>query len=210
MKKYNRMLIIDNDGKEVFNGTYSKLISIKGSRDEANDFIDECKEKGWECSSRVCYYDFEYDNPDTILSDNWFDDIRTYICYDDAADFIEAVVLKSFSTIKKVRVQFIGNYVCIVLPRKYDSVIVRHDKDDKKFFTKLLKAIYENINGKHNKTAQPKIRVAEFAPNWSTKIPYADYHEGYTFYYNTIPQEEKIDKLLKDETTVFQLAYIQN
>ena len=61
--------------------------------------------------------------------------------------------------------------------------------------------MYENINSKHNKTPQPKIRVAEFVTNPWTKLMFIDYHEGYTFYYNSIPNKEKIEILLKDETT---------
>lgn len=30
-----------------------------------------------------------------------------------------------------------------------------------------------------------------------SKIKYADYNEGYTFYYNSIPQENKLDLLLQ-------------
>lgn len=197
MKKYNRLLIVDDEGNEVYNGTYSKLASIKGSQEEANSFIDECKEKGWECTSRTCYYDFEYDNPNTTLSNNWFVDICSNICSDDTADFIEGVVLKSFGEIKNTRVKLIGNYVCVVLPKQYDSLIVMYDEDYKRFYTKLLKAIYENINGKHNRTKQPKIRVEEFVPDWRSKVLYADYNEGYTFYYNSIPTKEKIDALLR-------------
>lgn len=191
------MLIVDNEGKTVFCDTYSKLVGLKGSREEANEFIDECKEKGWECSSRVFYFDFEYDNPHTVLSDNWFEDIQSYIYYDDEAEFIEAVILKSFSAIKKVRVQFIGDYVCVVLPRKYDSVIVKYEEDGKKFFSNLLKLIYENINGNHNRTSQPKIRVVAWVNDWRNKTQYADYNEGYTFYYNSIPTKQQIDNLLR-------------
>ena len=32
---------------------------------------------------------------------------------------------------------------------------------------------------------------------WRSKIKYADYNEGYTFYYNSIPQENKLDLLLQ-------------
>lgn len=54
-----------------------------------------------------------------------------------------------------------------------------------------------NINGRHNKTIYPKIRVDEFVKDWRIKTKYADYNEGYTFYYNSIPQENKLNKLIQ-------------
>lgn len=84
------------------------------------------------------------------------------------------------------------------MPKKYDSLIFyRPSVYDHKFFNKLLKAIYLNINGRHNKTIYPKIRVDEFANDWRNKTKYADYNEGYTFYYNSIPQENKLNQLLQ-------------
>lgn len=211
MKKYNKITIYDLNGETIFDGSYSGLMNKFGSPEAANNYIEDCKDNGWECISRTCYYDFEYDNPNTALSDNWYADITSSIAYENTIDLIEQVVLKSFSALKNIRVQYIGKYICVVLPKKYDSLIVRMPEEiDRNFFKNLLKHVYENMNTMHNKTSQPKIRVAEFVPDFRTKTPYADYHEGYTFYYNAIPQEEKIDKLLKDETTVVQLAYIQN
>ena len=88
--------------------------------------------------------------------------------------------------------------MCVVLPKKYDSLVLRQPKElDRNFFKVLLRHVYENINSKHNRTASPKIRVAEFVPEWRTKAKYADYNEGYTFYYNAMPQEDTLDKLLR-------------
>lgn len=210
MKKYTKITIYDLEGETIFDGSYSSLMNKFGSPEAANNYIEDCKDNGWQCISRTCYNEFEYNNPNTVLSDNWYEDITSAITYENSIDLIEQVVLKSFTALKNIKVKPIGKYVCVVLPKKYDSLIVRQpDKIDRNFFKNLLKNVYENINGKHNKTTQPKIRVAEFVPDFRTKTPYADYNEGYTFYYNELPQEEKIDKLLKDETTAFQLAYIQ-
>lgn len=61
----------------------------------------------------------------------------------------------------------------------------------------LLKEIYCNIYERHNRTILPKIRVIEFVNDWRSKIKYADYNEGYTFYFNSIPQENKLNLLLR-------------
>ena len=197
MKKYNNILIIDTEGHSVFNGTYNKLLSNFNNNEECNDYIEECIEKGYDYSSRTTYYDFEYNNEG--LSNNWLEDICSKIVYENSKELVENIILKSFKIINNVRCEYIGNkYLVIVLPKKYDSLIFyRPSVYDHKFFNKLLKAIYLNINGRHNKTIYPKIRVDEFVNDWRNKTKYADYNEGYTFYYNSIPQENKLNQLLQ-------------
>lgn len=197
MKKYNNILIIDTEGQLVFNGTYNKLLRNFNNNEECNDYIEECIEKGYDYSSRTTYYDFEYNNEG--LSNNWLEDICSKIVYENSKELVENIILKSFKIINNVRCEYIGNkYLVIVLPKKYDSLIFyRPSVYDHKFFYKLLKAIYLNINGRHNKTIYPKIRVDEFVNDWRNKTKYADYNEGYTFYYNSIPQENKLNQLLQ-------------
>lgn len=197
MKKYNNILITDTEGNLIFYGTYTKLLNRFNNKEECNDYIEDCIEKGYDYSSRTTYYDFEYNNEG--LSNNWLEDICSKIAYEDSKELIENIILKSFKIINNVRCEYIGNkYLVIVLPKKYDSLIFyRPSKYDHKFFYKLLKAIYLNINGRHNKTIYPKIRVDEFVNDWRNKTKYADYNEGYTFYYNSIPQENKLNQLLQ-------------
>ena len=197
MKKYNNILIIDTEGHSVFNGTYNKLLRNFNNKEECDDYIEECIEKGYDYSSRTTYYDFEYNNEG--LSNNWLEDICSKIVYENSKELVENIILKSFKIINNVRCEYIGNkYLVIVLPKKYDSLIFyRPSVYDHKFFNKLLKAIYLNINGRHNKTIYPKIRVDEFVNDWRNKTKYADYNEGYTFYYNSIPQENKLNQLLQ-------------
>ena len=197
MKKYNNILIIDTEGHSVFNGTYNKLLRNFNNKEECDDYIEECIEKGYDYSSRTTYYDFEYNNEG--LSNNWLEDICSNIVYENSKELVENIILKSFKIINNVRCEYIGNkYLVIVLPKKYDSLIFyRPSVYDHKFFNKLLKAIYLNINGRHNKTIYPKIRVDEFVKDWRNKTKYADYNEGYTFYYNSIPQENKLNQLIQ-------------
>lgn len=197
MKKYNNIIITDTEGNTVFNGTYTKLLSKFNNKEECDEYIENCKEKGYDYNSRTTYYDFEYNNEG--LSNNWLEDISSKIVYENSRELIESIILKSFKTINNVRCEYIGNkYILIVLPKKYDSLILYNpDVYDHKFFNKLLKEIYNNINKKHNKTLFPKIRVIEFVNDWRNKIKYADYNEGYTFYYNSIPQEYILNLLLK-------------
>lgn len=193
------MIIIDTDGNTVFEGSYTKLLNQFNTKEECDNYIEDCKEMGYEVNSRTCYYDFEYDTTNTSLSKNWFEDIKSNIAYELSYELIEGVIEKSFKTIKRVRCQYIGNkYLLIVLPKKYDSLIMYTPEDiNYKFFSRLLKEIYLNINGRHNKMLDPKIRVIEFVDNWRQKTRYADYNEGYTFYYNSIPQENRLNLLLK-------------
>lgn len=199
MKKYNVIQIIDTDGNLVFEGSYTRLLKGFNNLDECNDYIEECKERGYDCSSRVTYYDFEYDNPNTKLSENWFEDLQQHICYEYSDEAIEEIIKLSFKCINKVRVDKLDDYYLIVLPKQYDSLIIKQPQYniDNKYCDKLLKEVYFNINGKHNKTSLPKIRVAEFVNEWRTKIKYADYNEGYTFYYNSKPDKNKLKLLLK-------------
>ena len=62
MKKYNNILIIDTEGHSIFNGTYNKLLRNFNNKEECDDYIEECIEKGYDYSSRTTYYDFEYNN----------------------------------------------------------------------------------------------------------------------------------------------------
>lgn len=200
MKKYNNIQIIDTDGKLVFEGSYTKLLNKFNNTDECNNYIEDCKDKGYDYSSRVTYYDFEYDNPNTNLSENWFEDITEKIGYEYSNELIEGIIKLSFKCINKIRVDKFNNCYLIVLPKQYDSLIIKQPFNrtiDNKYCDKLLKEVYYNINGKHNKTKLPKIRVAEFVNDWRTKIKYADYNEGYTFYYNTKPDINKLKLLLK-------------
>lgn len=197
MKKYNNIIITDTEGHLVFYGTYTKLLHSFNNKEECNEYIENCIEKGYDYSSRTTYYDFEYNNEG--LSNNWLEDICSKIAYENSKELIENIILKSFKIINNVRCEYIGNkYLIIVLPKKYDSLIFyRPSEYDHKFFSKLLKAIYLNINGRHNRTTNPKIRVTEFVNDWRNKIKYADYNEGYTFYYNSIPQENRLRLLLQ-------------
>ena len=197
MKKFNRILITDTEGNTVYTGSYTKLLSQFNNKEECDDYIEDCKEKEYEVTSRTTYYDFEYNNEG--LSNNWLEDICRTICYENSRELIENIILKSFKIVNNVRCEYIGNkYLVIVLPKKYDSLIFyRPSEYDYKFFYRLLKAIYLNINGRHNRTIYPKIRVDEFVNDWRNKIKYADYNEGYTFYYNSIPQENKLNLLFK-------------
>ena len=199
MKKYNNILITDTCGNTVFNGTYIQLIKKFNNKEECNNYIEDCKEKGYDYNCRTCYYDFEYDDARTHLSSNWFEDICNDIVYENSKELIENIILKSFSIIHNVRCEYIGNkYLVIVLPKKYDSIILYKPSEyDHRFFSKLLKEIYCNIYERHNRTILPKIRVIEFVNDWRSKIKYADYNEGYTFYYNSIPQENKLNLLLQ-------------
>lgn len=197
MKKYNNIIITDTEGHLIFYGSYTKLLHSFNNKEECNEYIENCIEKGYDYSSRTTYYDFEYNNEG--LSNNWLEDICSKIAYENSKELIENIILKSFNIINNVRCEYIGNkYLVIVLPKKYDSLIFcRPSEYDHKFFSKLLKAIYLNINGHHNKTIYPKIRVNEFVNDWRSKTKYADYNEGYTFYYNSIPQENRLNLLLQ-------------
>lgn len=197
MKKYNEIRIIDNDGKLEFNGSFNNLLrKFNNSKDDCIEYLDNCKEKGYECTTRTRYYDFEYNSEG--LSDNWFQDIINKIGYENSYEMIEEIIRLSFKDIKSVRCDSIGNYYLIVLPKKYDSLIIRKPNIlDHKFFSKLFREIKLNITERHNKTKSPKILVAEFVNDWKTKFKYADYNEGYRFYYNTKPEENKINMLLK-------------
>jgi len=200
MKKYNNIIITNNYGQVVFDGSYMKLLNkFNNNKEKCDEYIEECKEKGYEYNTRTCYYDFEYDNTGTSLSKIWFEDICDTICFENTRELVESIIIKSFKCINNARCEYIGNkYLLIVLPKKYDSLIVYRPSDyDYKFFAKLLKEIYININEKHNRTLYPKIRVSEFVNNWRIKTKYADYNEGYTFYYNSIPKENILDILLK-------------
>ena len=199
MKKYNNIIITDTEGNNIFNGSYTKLLSKFTNKEECDEYIEDCIEKGYEYNSRTTYYDFEYDNNNACLSNNWLEDISSKIAYENIIEFIEEIILESFKIIKNVRCKYIGNkYLLIVLPKKYDSLLLyKPDEYDHKFFSKLFKQIYLNINGRHNKTLNPKIRVIEFVNDWRYKQTYADYNEGYTFYYNSIPNENRLNLLLK-------------
>ena len=200
MKKFNNIRILDTDGKLVFEGSYIKLLNkFNNDKEKCNDYIADCKEKGFDYNTRTIYYDFIYDCPSSALSENWFEDICNSIIFEGSLELVEEIILKSFKQLKKVKCRYIGNkYLLVVLPKQYDSIILYCPYEfDYKFFANLLRIIYCNLNGKHNKTLEPKIRVAEFVNNWREKIKYSDYNEGYTFYYNSIPDENKIDLLLK-------------
>ena len=112
---------------------------------------------------------------------------------------LEVLILLYFKDINKVRCEYIGNkYLLIVLPKRFDSLLLyRPSEYDNKFFSRLSKEIYLNIHERHNRTTHPKIRVIEFVNDWRSKIKYADYNEENTFYYNSIPQENKLDLLLQ-------------
>ena len=112
---------------------------------------------------------------------------------------LEILILLSFKDINKVRCKYIGNkYLLIVLPKRFDSLLLYKPSEyDNKFFSRLFKEISLNIHERHNRTTHPKIRVIEFVNDCRSKIKYADYNEGNTFYYNSIPQENKLDLLLK-------------
>jgi hypothetical protein len=201
MKKYNNIIINDNDGHTIFNGSYSQLLKKFNNKEECDEYIDNCKESGYDYSSRTTYYDFEYDNIYAKLSNNWLEDICSNICYEDSLEMIENIILLSFKDINNVRCKYIGNkYLLVVLPKKFDSLLLYRPFNsdyDHKFFSGLLKEIYLNIHERHNRTIYPKIRVIEFVDNWRSKIKYADYNEGYTFYYNSIPQENRLNLLLQ-------------
>lgn len=199
MKKYNNIIITDTDGHTVFNGSYTKLLRKFNNKEECDAYIEDCKEKGYEFNSRTCYYDFEYDNVNTNLSNNWFKDICCEIVYENSLEMIENIILLSFKDINNVRCKYIDNkYLLVVLPKRFDSLLLyKPSVYDHKFFSKLLREIYLNIYERHNRTIDPKIRVIEFVNNWRSKIKYADYNEGYTFYYNSIPQGNKLDLLLQ-------------
>lgn len=198
MKKYNNIRIIDDTGKLIFEGSYTKLLNKFNTKEECNEFIEKCKEKGYDIKSRVCYYDFEYDN-NAGLSNNWLEDIMCNIGYENSRELIEEIIKLSFKEIKKVKCEYLGQkYLLVVLPKRYDSLILYRPYDiDHKFFGKLLTQIYLNINGRHNKTPYPKIRVIEFVNDWRYKQTYADYNEGYTFYYNSVPEENRLNLLLR-------------
>lgn len=198
MKKYNNIRITDTEGNTVFNGTYTKLLNKFNNKEECDEYIENCKEKGYDYNSRTCYYDFEYDKPGTSLSNNWLEDICGKIGYEDSKEMIEEIIKLSFKCINNVRCKYIGEkYLLVVLPKKYDSLLFKMNDIDYKFLSRILKEIYLNINERHNKTQNPKIRVIEFVDNWRYKTKYADYNEGYTFYYNSIPEENRLDLLLK-------------
>ncbi len=197
MKKYNNIIITDTDGHTVFNGSYTKLLEKFNNKAACDEYIEDCKEKGYEFNSRTCYYDFEYNNEG--LSNNWLEDICSNIAYENSLEMIEDIILLSFKDLNNVRCKYIDNkYLLVVLPKQFDSLLLyRPSEYDHKFFSRLLKEIYLNINGRHNKTIYPKIRVAEFVKDWRNKTKYADYNEGYTFYYNSIPQENRLNLLLQ-------------
>ena len=199
MKKYSNIRITDTEGHTLFTGSYTQLLKKFNNKEECDEYIEDCKEKGYDYNTRTYYYDFEYDKPGTSLSNNWLEDISCKIPYENSRELIEEIIKLSFKKIKNVRCQYIGNKYClIILPKQYDSLIMYRNEDiDHKFFSRLLKEIYYNINERHNKTQNPKIRVAEFVNDWRNKIRCADYNEGYTFYYNSIPQENKLKLLLK-------------
>lgn len=199
MKKYNNLIITDTEGHTIFNGSYTKLLGNFSNKEECDEYIEDCIEKGYEYTSRTCYYDFEYDNPSTHLSNNWFEDICSKICYENTIELIEEIILLSFKDIKNVRCKYIDNkYLLVVLPKRFDSLLLYKPSDiDHKFFSRLLKEIYLNMHERHNRTIHPKIRVIEFVNDWRTKIRYADYNEGYTFYYDSIPEKNRLELLLK-------------
>lgn len=199
MKKYNNIRITDTEGNTVFNGSYTKLLTKFNNKEECDEYIENCKEKGYDYNSRTCYYDFEYDKPNLSLSTNWFQDIYSNIVCENSKEMIEEIIKLSFKCINNVKCKYIGDkYLLVVLPKKYDSLILyQTDFISHKWLAKLLNEIYLNINERHNKTQNPKIRVIEFVNNWRYKTKYADYNEGYTFYYNSIPEENRLDLLLK-------------
>lgn len=199
MKKYNNIRITDTEGNTVFNGSYTKLLTKFNNKEECDEYIENCKEKGYDYNSRTCYYDFEYDKPNLSLSINWFQDIYSNIVCENSKEMIEEIIKLSFKCINNVKCKYIGDkYLLVVLPKKYDSLILyQTDFISHKWLAKLLNEIYLNINERHNKTQNPKIRVIEFVNNWRYKTKYADYNEGYTFYYNSVPEENRLDLLLK-------------
>lgn len=199
MKKYNNIRITDTEGNTVFNGSYTKLLTKFNNKEECDEYIENCKEKGYDYNSRTCYYDFEYDKPNLSLSINWFQDIYNNIVCENSKEMIEEIIKLSFKCINNVKCKYIGDkYLLVVLPKKYDSLILyQTDFISHKWMAKLLNEIYLNINERHNKTQNPKIRVIEFVNNWRYKTKYADYNEGYTFYYNSVPEENRLDLLLK-------------
>lgn len=199
MKKYNNIIITDTDGNTVFNGSYTKLLGKFNNKAACDEYIENCIEKGYEYNSRTCYYDFEYDNVNTHLSNNWFEDICSNIVYENSREMIEDIILLSFKDLNNVRCKYIDNkYLLVVLPKNFDSLLLyKPSVYDHKFFSRLLKEIYLNIHERHNRTVHPKIRVIEFVNDWRSKIKYADYNEGYTFYYNSIPQENRLNLLLQ-------------
>lgn len=199
MKKYNNIIITDTDGHTIFDGSYTKLLGKFDSKEECDRYIEDCVEKGYEYNTRTCYYDFEYDKPSTLLSNNWFEDICGKIVYENSIEMIEEIILLSFKDIKKVRCEYIDNkYLLVVLPKRFDSLLLyKPSNKDHKFFNRLLREIYLNIHERHNRTINPKIRVIEFVNDWRTKIRYADYNEGYTFYYDSIPEKNRLELLLK-------------
>ena len=199
MKKYNNIRITDIEGNTIFTGSYTQLLRKFNNKEECDEYIENCKEKGYDYNSRTCYYDFEYDKPGISLSTNWLEDISCKIPYENSRELIEEIIKLSFKCINNVKCKYIGDkYLLVVLPKKYDSLILYQiDFVSYKWMAKLLNEIYLNINGRHNKTQNPKIRVIEFVNNWRYKTKYADYNEGYTFYYNSIPEENRLDLLLK-------------
>lgn len=196
MKKYNVIRITNTEGITEFEGSYTKLLRKFNNQEECNEYIDNCKELGYDCSSRTTYYDFEYNGEG--LSKNWLEDIKCEIIYENSRELIEEIIKKSFKDINRVRCDFIGEYLLVVLPKIYDSFILQRYEDiDHKLFRRIFEEISLNINGRHNKTNTPKIFVAEFVNNWRTKIKYADYNEGYRFYYNSKPDINRLRLLLK-------------
>jgi len=212
MKKYKKLFVIDPIGKTVFEGTIKKFMDQRDlTFDNYNDFIENLKDAGYTVTNKTQYYDFEYNGEG--FSVVWMRDLTDKIGFrycDEwrKEDFLEAALKLSIKTMPKFKIKFLNSdFLLVVLPKQWDSFIMRidHSEEDKevdiwtgKLTYKVITSVKEHLeNSKINRTGIPKIKCMGFINDWRNKIKYADYNEGYTMYYNNIPDTKILEQLYK-------------
>ena len=212
MKKYKKLFVINEYGKTVYEGTVKKFMEQRDlSFDNYNDYIERLKDEGYTVMVKTQYYDFEYNGEG--FSVVWMQDLTDKIGFrycDECRkeDFLEAALKLSIRTMPKFKIKFLNSdFLLVVLPKQWDSFIMRidHSEEDKevdiwtgKLTYKVITSVKEHLeNSKINRTGIPKIKCMGFINDWRNKIKYADYNEGYTMYYNNIPDTKILEQLYK-------------
>ena len=212
MKKYKKLFVINEYGKTVYEGTVKKFMEQRDlSFDNYNDYIERLKDEGYTVMVKTQYYDFEYNGEG--FSVVWMQDLTDKIGFrycDECRkeDFLEAALKLSIRTMPKFKIKFLNSdFLLVVLPKQWDSFIIKidHNEENKEvdFWTgkltyKVITSVKEHLeNSKINRTNIPKIKCMGFINDWRNKVKYADYNEGYTMYYNNIPDIKILEQLYK-------------
>lgn len=210
MKKYQKLYIIDPHGKTVYEGGVKKFIEQRNlSFEDYSDYINKLKDEGYVVTTKTSYYDFEYNGEG--YSKNWFSDLsdKLGISKRNKQEFLEGAVKISLPNIK-MKLLYIGDdYILIVLPKQYDSIIFEEQISGCRLYENwddylgkltyyIICSISKHIEyNKINRTGTPKIRCLGFIDDWRSKVKYADYNEGYTMFFNKIPDTKILEQLYK-------------